>query len=101
MTTAEERLASGLGFAQKAGRVRSGELAASKELKAGRARVVVLDSSASENTKKHWRDMCENAGVPLIFAENVGRAIGREAHIVACVTDNGFAEMLLRSQVNP
>lgn len=101
MITAQDKLRTALGFAQKAGRVRSGELAAQKELKAGRAKAVVLDASASENAKKHWREMCETAGVPLLFAENVGRAIGREAHIVACVTDNGFAEMLLRSQVNP
>ncbi|MBQ1818333.1 MAG: ribosomal L7Ae/L30e/S12e/Gadd45 family protein [Clostridia bacterium] len=101
MTTAEAKLISGLGFAQKAGKVRSGEFAAAKAVKSGAARAVVLDGAASENTKKRWRETCENAGIPLLFAENVGRAIGREAHIVACVTDNGFAEMLLRSQVNP
>ncbi|MBO6060671.1 MAG: ribosomal L7Ae/L30e/S12e/Gadd45 family protein [Clostridia bacterium] len=99
--SANEKLRTALGFAQKAGKLRSGEFAVTKELKAGRALVVVLDECASENARGQWSRACEAAGVPLLYAENVGRAIGREAHIVACVTDTGFAEMLLRSQANP
>lgn len=91
------KLDSALGFAMKAGKVRSGELAAQKALKAGRAFVAVLDENASEQTKKHWSEMCNNAEVPLVFTEGVGRAIGREAHMIASVTDSGFAKMILRS----
>ena len=82
----------------KAGKVRSGEFAASKALKSGRAALAVIDVLASEQTKKHWNEMCSNAGVPLMEVSEPGRAIGREAHMVACVTDKGFAEMMLRSR---
>ena len=99
MSTAEdERIASALGFAMKAGKVRSGEFAASKALKSGRAALAVIDRLASEQTKKHWSDMCLSAGVPLMEVSEPGRAIGREAHMVACVMDKGFAEMMLRSR---
>jgi ribosomal protein L7Ae-like RNA K-turn-binding protein len=91
-----ERLLSALGFARKAGKVRSGEYAAEKAIKGGKALLAVLDESASENSKKHWADICKNAGVPLVMTEGAGRAIGREAHTIACITDNGFAQMILR-----
>ena len=94
----DERLRTGLGFAMKAGKVKSGELAAEKTLKSGKAFVAVVDSEASEQTKKHWSDMCNNAAVPVVFTACVGRAIGREAHMVACVTDRGFAQMILRGR---
>jgi|GEM_PF-1655839 len=91
------KLLNGLGFAMKAGKVRSGELAAEKTLKSGKAKLVLLDSGASAATLSRWSSACEHASVPLITVEGVGRAIGREAHMVACVTDNGFAQMLMRT----
>lgn len=93
----DEKLCSALGFAMKAGRVKSGETAVEKALKGGKAYVAVIDSGASDNTKKRWTDICENAGVPVLFCGDVGRAIGREAHMVACITDKGFAQMALRA----
>ncbi|MBO4847939.1 MAG: ribosomal L7Ae/L30e/S12e/Gadd45 family protein [Clostridia bacterium] len=91
----DERLRAALGFAMKAGRAASGRLAAEKALRSGRAMAAVLDSAASEQSKKHWRSICENAGVPLVFAEDVGRAVGREAHTIVCITDSGFARMIM------
>lgn len=94
-----EKLRSALGFARKAGKVASGEFAAGKALKSGRAKLAVIDESASDNAKKHWMDITGSAGVPLVFAEDVGGAIGRDAHMVACITDSGFAEMILKSRI--
>lgn len=90
-------LRSALGLAMKAGRLRSGELAAEKALRSGKAALAVLDEQASENTRKHWSDMCRRFGVPLIFVREPGRAIGREAHMTAVVTDGGFARMILNN----
>lgn len=91
-----EELRSMLGFAMKAGKVRSGATAAETALKNGSAYVAVLDASSSDNSKKHWSDICNNTDVPLIFTEDVGRAIGRESHMIACVTDKGFAAAIMR-----
>ena len=98
MNPADEKLLSALGFAKKAGKVRSGELAAEQTLKSGKAQIVLVDANASEKTRDRWLRMCDNAGVPLVLAEDIGRAIGREAHMVACISDKGFAQMILRSQ---
>ncbi|MBR3383448.1 MAG: ribosomal L7Ae/L30e/S12e/Gadd45 family protein [Clostridia bacterium] len=95
-----EKLRSALGFAMKAGKVKSGEVAAEAALRGGKAKIAVIDASSSERAKKHWSDMCNNAGVPLVEAEEPGRAIGRAAHMIACITDNGFAQMVLRSIEN-
>lgn len=95
----EDKLRAALGLARKAGRVASGELSAEKALKSGRAKLAAVDSGASENTKKHWADMTASAGVPLVFAEGVGKAVGRDAHMVVCVTDSGFAGMILNSRI--
>lgn len=91
-----EKILSALGFAMKAGKVRSGEFAAERALKSGKALAAVLDEGASENAKKHWSDKCGSAGVPLIFTDGVGKAIGKASHNIACITDRGFADMILR-----
>ncbi len=95
-----EALRNALGFAMKAGKIRSGAFAAEKAVKSGAAVIAVLDGTASDNTKKHWSDICANAGIPLVYAEEVGRAIGRESHMVACVTDKGFADMITSKAMN-
>ena len=92
-----QRLYSALGFAMKAGKVRSGELSVEKAVKNGKACVVVVDSTASEATKKRWGDTCSHHGIKQISFDNVGKAIGRDAHIVACIVDNGFAQMIMRA----
>lgn len=95
-----DRARSALGFAMKAGKVRSGELAAERTFKKGDAGLVVIDKDASDSTKERWSAMCERVNVPFVTIADMGRAIGREAHMVACVADNGFANMILRALGN-
>ena len=98
MISDNDKLRSALGFAQRAGKVRSGEMACVQSIRTGKALVVIVDETVSEKSRKRWSDICDRAGVPIIFAEEVGRAIGRDAHTVVCVQDKGFAEMILRSR---
>lgn len=98
MMREEDKLRSALGFAMKAGKIKSGELAAEQSIRSGRALVAVVDEAVSERSRKRWSDMCENAGIPIVFASEIGRAIGKEAHTVVCVQDKGFAQMILRSR---
>ena len=95
--SAEQRLLSLMGFAKKAGKIRSGELMAEKTIKSGKARLVVIDSGISEQSRKRWSDICRSAGVPIIEANGLGRAIGKEAHMVACIADNGFANSIMQT----
>ena len=86
-----------LGFAMKAGKVVSGDFAVDKALKSGRARLVVIDAEASENTKKRWRDACSYRGIPLVTVHDMGQAIGKDARMVAAITDEGFSAMVLKN----
>lgn len=95
--TPEQKLLSALGFAMKAGKVRSGELQAEKAIKSGRAKLAVIDKGISDQSRKRWQSICASAGIPLIEADGVGSAVGKEAHMVACIADNGFAQMVLRA----
>ena len=92
-----DKLRTALGFAMKAGKVRSGEFSVEKAIKSGAALAVVVDSSSSAQSKKRWADACGSAGIPIAESEDIGRAIGKEAHMVACIVENGFAQMLLRA----
>ena len=57
----------------------------------------MLDESASENTKKQWRDACSFRSIPLIRIRAMGSAIGKPARMVAAVTDEGFSAMIIKN----
>ena len=64
------RILSGLGLAQKAGCIASGEFAVEKAVKGGLAHVVIVAEDASDNTKKKMRNMrplCISMEVKMIL----------------------------------
>ena len=81
----------------KAGKVRSGEFSFGKAVKSGAAKLAVIDPTASEQSRKRWHEACVCRDIPCVELEGVGGAIGKEAHMVACIVDNGFAQMILRA----
>ncbi len=94
MKNMEQRLYNAMGFCQKAGRCQSGDFSAEKALKAGKAKLVLLERSASDNTKDKYESLCRVRGVPLLLVEEVGRAIGKPGRLVMAVTDGNFAKMI-------
>ena len=48
-----------IGLATKAGKVASGEFCTEKEVKSGRAYLVIVADDASDNTKKKFQNMCD------------------------------------------
>ena len=48
-----------ISLATKAGKTVSGEFCTEKEVKTGRAALVIVAGDASENTKKKFRNMCD------------------------------------------
>ena len=84
-----------LGLCRRAGKCQSGEFAAERALKAGKAKLVVLEETASENTTQRFSSLCAVRNIPLKIVPEVGRAIGREGHVVMAVTDIRFANMIL------
>ena len=91
----ETKLFNSLGFCRRAGKCQSGEFAAERAVKAGKAKLVLLEETASENTKARFSTLCAGRNVPLKLVSEVGRAIGREGHVVMAVTDMQFTNMIL------
>ena len=84
-----------IGLATKAGKVASGEFCTEKEVKSGRAYLVIVADDASDNTKKKFQNMCNFYKVPIYFFEDkdtLGHAMGKEFRASLAVTDAGFAK---------
>ncbi|HEY4553167.1 MAG TPA: YlxQ family RNA-binding protein [Bacillaceae bacterium] len=86
-----------LGLANRARKVISGEELVIKEVRSGRAKLVILSADASLNTGKKIQDKCSYYKVPVRFAATraqLGHAIGKEARVAVAVTEEGFARKL-------
>jgi ribosomal protein L7Ae-like RNA K-turn-binding protein len=95
-----DRLYNAIGLCQKAGKAQSGAFAAEKTIRSGKAKLVLLEETASEATKTHYEQLCAAHGVPMALTKNVGRAIGKDGRIVMAVTDQGFSDMIRRAMDN-
>lgn len=93
------KILSMLGLAQRAGRVESGEFCCERAVKSGRAKLVIVAEDASPGTKKSFRDMCDYYKVAIRTGpdrETMGRAIGRKMRVSLAVTDDNFANAILK-----
>ena len=89
-----------LGLAAKAGKAPSGEFQTEEAVKRGRAGVVILATDASENTKKHFKDMCAFREIPVVELtdkEELGRRIGRSFRASLAITDQGLARAFMKA----
>jgi Ribosomal protein HS6-type (S12/L30/L7a) len=91
------KLNSAIGFAMKAGRLKSGDFVTEKLLRAKNAKIALIDTTASDNTKEKYRNICTNSEIELVEVEELGRWIGKPGRMVAAVTDTAFAQMIRRA----
>ena len=83
-----------IGLSMKAGKVESGGFCTEKAVKSGSARLVIISSEASENTRKKFADMCEYRKIPwYVFGEKeeLGHAMGKEFRATLAITDENLA----------
>ena len=95
-----DRLYNAIGLCMKAGKAKSGAFAAENAIKTGKAKLVLLEETASEATRTHYEQLCAGHGIPFHTVETVGSAIGKDAHIVMAVTDPNFRDMIERAMRN-
>ncbi|KMZ54777.1 L7Ae/L30e/S12e/Gadd45 family ribosomal protein [Dorea sp. D27] len=91
----QNRILSLIGIATKAGKTASGEFCTEKEVKSGRAALVIVAGDASANTKKKFQNMCDFYEVPIYFykdKDTLGHAMGKEFRASLAVLDEGFAK---------
>ncbi|MFF2449811.1 YlxQ family RNA-binding protein [Neobacillus sp. NPDC058068] len=87
-----------LGLANRARKITTGEELTVKEIRNGKAKLVLLSADASANTTKKITDKCNSYEVPFKMVEDrhlLGQAIGKEARVVVAVMDDGFAKKLI------
>lgn len=89
-----------ISLAAKAGKIVSGEFCTEREIKSGKARLVIVAEDASDNTKKKFKNMCSFYHVPLYFYQNkaeLGHAMGKEFRASLAVLDEGFSENIKKN----
>ncbi len=94
-----KQILSQLGIAMKAGKLVSGEYPVEKAVKEMKAYLVVIADDASDNTKKHFSDMCQYRNIPIRFfgaKEELGKKIGKAYRASIAITDEGFAKSILK-----
>jgi ribosomal protein L7Ae-like RNA K-turn-binding protein len=87
-----------VGLANRAGKIISGEELSVKEIRNGKAKLILLSADASVNTSKKITDKCKSYHVPIKIVENretLGHAIGKEARVVISILDEGFAKKIM------
>lgn len=87
-----------LGLANRARKITTGEELSVKEIRSGKAKLILLSKDASANTSKKITDKCNSYNIPCRLVENrflLGKAIGKEARVVVAVMDTGFAKKLV------
>ena len=95
----QDKVLSLIGLATKAGLTASGEFMTEREVKTGRAALVIVAGDSSDNTKKKFRDMCEFYKVPIYFygdKDTLGHAMGKEFRASLAILDEGFAKGVLK-----
>ena len=98
-----DKILSLIGLATKAGRCISGETMTESETKSGKAKLVIVASDASENTKKKFQDMCKFYKVPICIygdKDTLGHAMGKEFRASLALLDEGFADGILKEPKN-
>lgn len=97
MSLLDSRSKAILGLGRRAGRVAAGEAAAGKAVRTREALVVLLAGDAGQATRRYFRRLCREHGVPLLQAgtkEELGRAIGKSPRAVLAITGESFARAL-------
>ncbi|MER2089132.1 MAG: YlxQ family RNA-binding protein [Sporosarcina sp.] len=86
-----------LGMAARARMIVTGEDLVVREIRAGKAHLVIVAEDASKNTMKKLTDKSTFYDVEKhVFGsrEDLGHAIGKESRVVLALTDAGFAGKL-------
>ncbi len=88
------KLTAYIGFAARAGKIKSGDFTCEKLMKQKKVQLMLLSSDASENTREKYEALCGRCDIACLYIDDLGRLIGKEAHKTAAVTDRHFAGII-------
>ena len=91
------RITNLLSMAQRAGRIVSGAFATEKAVKERKARLLLIATDASEETKQNYQILADRYAIPCqeaLTRDVLGSCLGKEYRAVAALLDEGFAKKL-------
>ena len=94
-----DKILSLISLATKAGKTASGEFAAEKAIRDGKAYLVIIAEDASGNTNKKFRNMGTYRDIPVKeygTKEMLGMVCGKDYRSVVVVCDKGFGDNINR-----
>ena len=86
-----------ISLATKAGKTKSGEFMTEKEVKEGRAHLVIVADDASDNTKKKFTNKCKHYDVPILITSTkdiLSSIIGKDNRSTFAIIDENFANKI-------
>jgi ribosomal protein L7Ae-like RNA K-turn-binding protein len=89
-----------LGFAQKAGKIASGETATVQAITRKKASLVLVALDASADTTVKFVELCLKNKIPAVKAGSkleLGNAIGRSPRACIAILDHGFARAAMEA----
>lgn len=99
MKSIDHRVLTMLGFAQKAGKVFSGDTTVEAKINRKGAALLLVAADAPGTTKEKMKRLADQKKIPMeIFGEkhDLGIAIGKSPRNAVLVMDAGFAETLMK-----
>ncbi|MFC2950073.1 L7Ae/L30e/S12e/Gadd45 family ribosomal protein [Virgibacillus sediminis] len=85
-----------LGLAFRAGKCSTGE-AIMKDIRQGKAKLVILAGDTGPQTRKKIMDKCKTYGIPVAVVddrETISHAIGKSQRVAVAILDAGFADKI-------
>ncbi|WP_092871923.1 L7Ae/L30e/S12e/Gadd45 family ribosomal protein [Acetitomaculum ruminis] len=86
-----------IGMATRAKKTISGEFSVEKAVKTGKAKLVIVATDASDNTKKLFTNKCSYYKIPCLYystKESLGHAIGKDYRASVAILDKNFANSI-------
>ena len=97
----KEKILSLLGLMRRANAIAVGEVNTGSAARAGKAKLLLLASDASENARRRAEGFAAGRDVPLVelpvTKEELASSVGLSGGSMAAVTDLGFANALLKA----
>ena len=93
-----QKIYSMIGFAQKAGKISSGTMAARSSLTRKRAYLLVMSCDISENTQKSLITVCMKQKIPWITLGNkfeLGASAGKAYRVAVTINEPGMANSII------
>ena len=94
-----QKISGAIGLAIRAGKCSQGAEGCEKAVRSGKAKLVLLDPAAAENTRKSVRNLCEYYHCPWVMMPEEGMLediTGGANRKVLSVNEQGFAQMILK-----